>query len=141
MAVKYRLFRHLAGGSDIEAESLYDWHILKRSGHRMKAGIRTDQYKTDLDDYRRAATRLFRDMEKNGFRHEGAIPVDCNGELLGGAHRVACALALGIAGIMVFQSRDAAWAPPWGEAWFRQEGLSQTHIEELRQTMAELAAR
>lgn len=105
----------------------------------MAAGIATDQNKMDLADYRRAATRLFDDMIAYGFRHEGAVPVDRDGELLGGAHRVACALALGLSSVAVLQHRDKhAWAPSWGKQWFADHGMPEPDVKKLAQTMTEL---
>lgn len=101
----------------------------------MVAGLATDQYKRSIADYRQAAQELFDDMCNNGFDYSQAIPVDVDGEILGGAHRIACALAVGIDDIPVVLHERKVWAPPWGEAWFRQNGYTHDEVETLRQVM------
>lgn len=72
-------------------------------------------------------------MAHRGFLPEGAVPVDPDGELLGGAHRVACALALGIEEIAIERKENRAWAPPWDMQWFIDHGMGEEDLERLRQ--------
>jgi hypothetical protein len=140
LAVKWRLFRHLLhGGDDPDAENLYRWHIEKRSGTRMRAGLATDQWKKTLDDYVASARALFESMREDGFRLSGAVPVDPAGELLDGSHRVACALALGVEMIPAKREARHAWAPPWGYEWFVANGMGYDDLARLCRDFRELA--
>lgn len=123
LAVKHRFFRHLLNGDDQHAERIYRWHVLKRSAHRMALGVPTDGYKLDTDTYVSAAADLFQSMQATGFDDACPIPLDLNGELMGGAHRTACALAIGLGGVTVEHLKDIAWAPPWNLKWFIENGM------------------
>lgn len=118
LAVKWRFFRHLYGGEDPDSERVYRWHIEKRSGARIEAGLATDKWKTKIDDYVSSATGLFKSMSLNGFDERYPVPIDPDGELLNGSHRVACALALEIPYIPVELRPEYVWAPPWDYLWF-----------------------
>ena len=118
LAVKYRFFRHLYGGEDPDSERVYRWHIEKRSGGRMEAGLATDKWKTQTDDYVSSATGLFKSMSAGGFDERYPVPIDPDGELLDGSHRVSCALALEIPHIAVELRPDYVWAPAWDYLWF-----------------------
>lgn len=131
LALKYRFFRHLIDGKDPEAETLYRWHIEARSGYRMRAGLATDGWKRSVDHYVISAKALCNAMAHEGFRPECAVPIDPDGELLGGAHRVACALALQIKEIPVARQSRFAWAPPWDEQWFRDNGMKEEDLARL----------
>jgi hypothetical protein len=137
LAVKWRLFRHLIKGNDPDAERVYRWHIEARSGHRMKAGVPTDKWKRSADDYVDFASILLLSMKSRGFHPGGVIPVDQDGELLDGSHRVACAIALDIPVIPYVVMRERqAWAPAWGEEWFVKEGCPAEDLERLRSDFA-----
>jgi hypothetical protein len=123
LAVKWRFFRHLYGGEDPDSEEVYRRHIEARNGHRMEAGVATDEWKTEIDDYVSSATELFKSMSANGFDPEYPIPIDNDGELFGGAHRLACALSLDIRVIPTVIIDDYVWAPPWDYLWFTNNML------------------
>lgn len=131
LAVKWRFFRHLSGNNDPDSERVYRWHIEERSGARMRAGLATDQWKRTLDDYVIAAGALLTSMRLQGFRPQEAIPVDPAGKLLGGAHRLACALALNIPLVSVVQHERMAWAPPWHREWFIDHGMPQADFKRM----------
>lgn len=61
------------------------------------------------------------------------MPIDPNGELLDGSHRVACALALGTDEITVRREARRAWAPSWNYEWFVQNGMSHDDLARLCQ--------
>lgn len=128
LAIKFRLFRHFLDGGDPDAEMVYRWHIQARSGARMAAGLPTDAWKRTLDDYVASAANLVASMAHNGFLPHGAVPVDPNGELLGGAHRVACAIACGIISIPIGRLNTNVWAPSWGKEWFVEHGMSNADL-------------
>src|SRR5688572_21516981 len=119
LAVKWRLFRHWLEGSDEDSVRVYLWHIAARSGKRLQQGLATDAWKMTLDDYVVSAALLCRSMAYSGFDPSHAVPIDPDGELLGGAHRVACALALGLDVVPVERRENRVWAPAWGIDWFR----------------------
>lgn len=98
-----------------------------------------DANKDTLDDYLRIARRLFSSMRDHGFHPSGAIPIDPNGELLGGAHRTACALALKIETVPVIRHEREAWAPAWGRDWFVENGMAEKDLVRLGQDWARLA--
>lgn len=133
--MKWRFFRHLTGGDDPEADNLYRWHIAERSGVRMRAGVATDEWKRSVDDYVQAAASLTASMMQQGFLPFYAVPVDPNGELLNGSHRVACALALRIHEIPVQLANRTAWAPPWDRDWFLAKGMDAAEVSRLEADM------
>lgn len=94
----------------------------------MEAGLRTDRWKKSVDDYVQAARTLIMSMTAKGFDAAHAVPVDPNGELLDGSHRVACALALELKEVPVVWQPRYVWAPPWDYAWFQEEGMSERDI-------------
>jgi len=97
----------------------------------MQAGLKTDVNKANIDDYLASAVWLFQSMEKWGFDPDHAVPIDPDGELLNGSHRVACALALGIKEIPVDRQERRVWAPSWDAAWFRANGMDAATIAAL----------
>ena len=138
--MKWRLFRSRLHGGDPDAERVYRWHIEARSGARLSAGLATDRWKRTIDDYVVSAGTLFASMFVDGFDPKQAIPLDPNGELLDGSHRLACALALGIEAVPVTHSSRLAWAPAWGEAWFVEKGMAAEDLARLRADYAALAS-
>jgi hypothetical protein len=105
----------------------------------MKAGVPTDKWKRSADDYVDFASILLLSMKSRGFHPGGVIPVDQDGELLDGSHRVACAIALGVSQIPYVVLREKkAWAEAWGEAWFVAKGMGDEDLERLRRDYAAL---
>lgn len=131
LAVKHAFFQHLLHGGDEDAVRIYRWHIDRRCGPRFARGLPMDVWKWSVDDYVAAAGALCASMANRGFIPECAVPVDPDGDLLGGAHRVACALALGIDEIPVVRKEQRAWAPPWGYEWFRANGMAREDLERV----------
>jgi hypothetical protein len=102
----------------------------------MQSGVATDAWKRNIDDYLASAVWLFQSMGNDGFDTEHAIPIDPDGELLNGSHRVACALALGIEEIPVLNMPGKVWAPAWDAAWFRSNGLDEGTIAALQASLS-----
>ena len=98
----------------------------------MKLGLSTDRWKRCAGDYVVAAKELHASMVRSGFLSAYAIPIDPNGELLGGAHRLACAMALGIESIPVERNTRMVWAPAWNEAWFVEHGVSEADLARIK---------
>jgi hypothetical protein len=140
LAVKWRFFRSMAGSGMPGAEELYRWHIARRSGDRMAAGLPTDKWKRSVDDYVTGAKALYSSMRETGFHLDEPVPVDPAGELLGGAHRVACAIALGIHEIAVESRPETVWAPAWGYEWFAGQGMSSSELTALLADWTEMRA-
>ena len=139
LAVKWRFFRHLLSGSDPDAVRVYKWHILKRSGKRMQAGLATDVYKGTIDDYIVSAAATLGSMNRYGFKPEYALVTDPNGEILTGAHRLAAALALEIKSIPVEKSDRRVWAPPWNYDWFVRAGMNASDLTRLSKDFQEIS--
>jgi hypothetical protein len=125
LAVKWRYFRHLLHGGDDDAERVYLWHIAARrqSGY-------VDGQKGNLDAYLYGARALFASMHRHGFDPHFPVPLDQNKDLLGGAHRVACALALGI-DVIVQHIPQLAWAPRWDREWFLAHGCPLDDLQRI----------
>ena len=99
----------------------------------MQSGLATDRWKRSLDHYLCSAKALYGAMVHEGFDAAFPIPVDPNGELLDGSHRVACALALGIETIPVIRMAQRVWAPAWGYEWFVTNGMAAEDRDRIRQ--------
>lgn len=93
----------------------------------------TDQYVSDCES-------LLVSMQQKGFSRDYPIPVDPNTELLGGAHRLACALALEIGTVLVQPYSRFVWAPAWDCEWFRKQGMSPPELERLVADWTQLAS-
>lgn len=115
--VKWRYFRHLMNDNDPDAERVYMWHIGKRMETNAKAGFGMDTGKQTPRDYIDACRALLKSMQDKGYDKDWPIPVDPNGELLGGAHRLACALALDVR-VWVQHCTTSVTAPSWSYRWF-----------------------
>src|SRR3990167_1011619 len=122
LVVKWRLFCNI---TDPETINVYLWHIARR-----RASGFVDSTKDSLDVFLPAARGLLASMSSNGFDSAYPVPVDRNGDIMGGAHRVACALALGEPA-WATRSERLAWAPSWDAAWFRQHGMPEGEVEGL----------
>jgi hypothetical protein len=132
LAVKWRFFRALlCGGGDADSERVYRWHIEERSGARLRHGITTDRWKRTLDDYVEAAKSLVSSMSGNGFLPYWAVPIDADGELLDGSHRVACALACELPAVYVDPQPRKVWAPAWGIDWFKACGMPKDDMDRM----------
>lgn len=128
LAIKWRFFSNL---SDPDARQLYIWHIWQRKAANAKIGLGTDSNKADLNDYLVKAYELCCSMKEYGFDPQYAIPVDPDGEILGGAHRLACAIALGFKSVPVGWQEKRVWAPTWDRQWFVDAGVSADDLARL----------
>jgi hypothetical protein len=129
LVVKWRLF---SKPEDTEARKLYLWHIATRRG----SGF-VDANKKGVEVYLGAALELLSSMLERGFSPSFPIPVDPEGEILGGAHRTACALAIGIP-VVIERRETPVWAPAWDASWFKRYGLPEEQVEALLNDYARL---
>lgn len=123
--MKWRLFRHLTGGGDPGAERAYRWHIALRR----RSGF-VDGAKPDVEAFVPLAGALLLSMQNFGYHKTFPIPVDPNGDILGGAHRLACAIALGIPA-WIEPRPERAWAPAWGLRWFMDRDFPDDDVKRL----------
>lgn len=135
LVVKWRFFRHLQTGDDPDAERLYRWHIAARSG-----GVERGSWKQSVDDYVTAARTLLSAMTLEGFDSRCPVRVGNNGRLMDGAHRTACALALGIGPIPQRQVDKPGRARSWGRDWFEAYGLPAADLVRLDRDWKDLHA-
>jgi len=126
LIIKTRLWRHFLSEDDPGAVDVYVEHIAKRAGTHKP-----------ISEYLPAAIDLFRSMKANGFDKRHPVPVNRHWGLLGGAHRVSCALVLGLDVLVDKLDTDHEW-PPWGREWFEKHGMAielpwvESLLEDLR---------
>lgn len=132
IAIKWRFFRHLIEGNDPDAERVYRCHVHGRTG-----GIEPGSWKRSLDDYVKACRDLLASMQANGFDPKQPIKLDKDRKQLNGAHRLACALALGLDVSVTMADRKKTGAP-WAETELTKAGLSQADIRRVREDWARL---
>lgn len=106
------------------AGGLYRRHILQRTKGQEPESLG----KTSEEDYEYAFERLIESMRSSGFHDEFAIPIDCNGRILNGAHRLAAALALQLDRVPVVRMPPSWHALDWGMSWFLRHDF---HPEEI----------
>ena len=123
IAVKFRFFSHLCMGDDPDSERVYRWHIAARRNANAEINLGTDGEKDGIDDYVKTCKSLLVSISTKGFDPVYAVPIVPDGELLSGAHRLACALALGFGDIPVRRIAKTVWAPAWGRQWFIDNGV------------------
>jgi hypothetical protein len=128
IAVKYRLFTD----ADDAALRVYKLHILGRTG-----GVEPGGDKHTIDEYVAAAWNLQASISSRGF--DAALPIRiCSyGKLRGGAHRLACGLALGILPWRRLV-RGRSMQRPWGAAQLAQAGIRSDDIERAQRDMEKL---
>lgn len=104
----------------------------------MKKGIATDGWKTTPQHYVDSCKTLLDNMSANGYAADAPIPVDNDGEIWNGAHRIACAAAIGFKEIPVYHKEGNVWAPDWGRQWFVQKGIWKHDLKRLDKDMEKL---
>lgn len=104
----------------------------------MAAHVATDAWKRTIDDYVASAASLCRSMASHGFDPSCAIPIDPDGELLNGAHRLGCALALGIESVPVIHETRRVWAPAWDYEFFVANGMGEEDLSRLKAALEAL---
>lgn len=108
----------------------YKLHIFHRTrGVEPKDYQGQDINKNSITDYRTSCSVMLQDMRKNGYNPKFPIPLNYKGELLNGAHRLACAKSLGLEPF--FLRVENVLAPVWDEKWFLINGYSEKFISHL----------
>lgn len=138
IAVKWRYFRHLLTGGDADSERVYKWHLQARKAANAKVNLGMDG-KANTDQYVEDSRNLLVSMAINGFNPEYPIPIDPDGELLGGAHRLACALALGIDAVPVERREQKVWAPAWDMNHFYHNDASAEDMQRIATDWKQIA--
>jgi tetratricopeptide (TPR) repeat protein len=138
LAAKYLFFRALDGRGDLAgAETLYRRHIAARTGGHEPPDATTGaaSAKRSVDDYVAAARELHASMRAHGFAPAHPVPVTAEGRIGNGAHRLACALALGLD---VPTWPCVSTGPGWDAAWFSAHGFTDADLRRLLHTWAGL---
>jgi len=128
LVVKFLFFRALHEGGDIGTyEALYRKHIRIRTGGREPADLSTGETsdKTTIDHYVHGCHELLASMRGSGFVAAGAVPVAPGLAIANGAHRVACAAALGLE---VAVKTCPVAGPAWDFTWFRTHGFTDREL-------------
>lgn len=105
----------------------YRRHIFERTAGREPESLG----KTTLDDYERCFIALIESIKTEGFQRAGAIPIDDEGNILNGAHRLAVAIGLGHESVPVVRMPKARRGPEWGIRWFLQHGFKPAEVNRL----------
>ena len=126
IAIKWKFFGALRDDPDwraSDARRLYRWHIVERTG-----GVEPRSWKVRLEDYENAAGDLLGEMVACGFKHRSPIEVGSCGGLIDGAHRLACALMLGVRHVAIATSDAPARAAAWDLYWLKRHGMNNADM-------------
>ncbi len=100
--VRYIYAKALLEDKDVEkAKKLYDKMIMAIHKGEEPTQNGTNAYFSDytqkkgVEDFDEAFIALLKSMKENGFKREKFIPLDADGKMINGSHRLAAALALG----------------------------------------------
>ena len=124
IAIKWRFFCHLLRGGDFDSERVYRWHIDARTGGNEKGS-----WKRRTEDYVMASKALLASMQSYGFLPSHPIPVGADGMQRDGAHRLACALALGLD--VYVQACDLKAPCGWGRDELLSYGICPTDLKRV----------
>lgn len=124
IAIKWRYFSHLVNGGDPDSERVYRWHIKTRTGGNEKGS-----WKSSTDDYVRASGALLMSMQSYGFLPSDPILIGDDGAQRNGAHRLACALVLGLD--VYVQGCDLSAPGGWGRDELLSYGICPADMERV----------
>jgi hypothetical protein len=134
IAIKARFFRSLLSEGDPEGESVYRRHIFGRTG-----GVEPGSDKRCVDDYVARAKDLLASMLRHGFDEGHPVIVCRTPRIRNGAHRIACALVLGL-GIARVISEKPGHARPWDRNALVASGIAEPGILRAEHDLKELRA-
>ena len=110
------------------AKSLYLEHIRVMTKDSF---IEAGSNKTKAQDFIDAFVKLYEDMKENGFREDLLpVPVDKNGVILDGAHRVACSIVLNIP-VKVVKLPIEAIYDNYDYSYFEQHLMEEDYLDYL----------
>jgi hypothetical protein len=125
LGVKLLFLEDLAAGNLCHLD-LYDEHIRLFSLGKYEEPGKSPKH--NLDDYVSSFSLLHANMQERGFDEtESLIPLDRNGRLLNGSHRVASAIALGLSEVPCVRTR--AVAGTYDFRFFRERGASTALLD------------
>ncbi len=107
--------------------AVYRRHIAERTAGREPEALS----KTTLEDYERCFIALIESIRAEGFHDASAIPIDEEGRILNGAHRLAVAIALELDTVPVIRIPKPWRGTEWGCRWFLQHGFNPPEINRL----------
>lgn len=125
IAVKWRYFYYLYYGLDHDAERIYKWHIEKRTN-----GKEPRSWKQSIEDYVSSCKELLKNMKEEGFNPDWPIEYGKNGRLRDGAHRIACALLLGLN--VYFKIVPLDGTARWSEKWFLRYKIDPKELIKIK---------
>lgn len=134
IAIKARFFEHLLGGGDPDAERLYRWHIMARTG-----GVEPRGGKTSVIDYVTGCRTLLASMKAAGFDAGSPVLYGSNLVLRDGAHRIACAVVLNC-DVEVHAETKPSRSRPWDADELRRHGIGCADLARIEQDWERLAA-
>ncbi len=128
-----RAYLNPTGDQADDARALYRRHIVQRTNGREPESLG----KTCFEDYERSFIALIESIKAEGLQEACAIPVDGEGRILNGAHRLAIALALGLESVPVVRLPPPWKGLEWGMGWFLHYGFKPAEINRLLQCWIE----
>ena len=129
------LLANVQSYSDSDPESLYESHIIARTG-----GVEPNAFykKVTVADYKQHYCLLIRQIKENGFDESEPIVVSSRtGMVLNGAHRLAASIACGLNCIPVVYDTNAV-GRRWDFDWFVRHGFSRRELREIALNYLEL---
>lgn len=130
IGAKLLFARDYLGSSSVrmtDTFGLYRKHILQRTQGREPESLT----KTSLADYERCFMALIESIKAEDFKDEFAIPVDSEGKILNGAHRLSAALALQLDRVPVIRMPHPWKGLEWDMAWFLNQTFTPAEINQL----------
>lgn len=118
-------------------KDLYIRHILMRTlGVEPidKFSLEVAQQKNTVDDYVNSFKNLIKSISENGFDSSFPVPIDKQGQLGNGAHRLAAAVALNQS--VFIQDIDRGFG--WDFDWFNKQGFSVEDKQRILRGFVEL---
>lgn len=110
------------------AENLYLEHIRVMTRDSF---VEAGSHKSGREAFLQSFHELYEDMKKNGYRsNQLPIPVDKDMCLMDGAHRTACAAALGLP-VTVIQLPVTAEYDCYDYRFFRERAMEETYLDEI----------
>lgn len=134
LVIKYRYALHVLGGGDPYSEAIYRWHIQSRTG-----GVEPGSWKRSVDDYVEGFQTLLHSLRVWGFDKKSPVKVGNDGNLLGGAHRIAGSLALNKR-VYVVTAKRRGVIRAWDREELMRNGLKPSDLHKIEAELERLCA-